>query len=67
MRDRRSMSAPSTTGDGRRRGSAAASSARSILVFAYFVGVALVGAGLGALVVHLVWSRLGQRSAVRSS
>jgi hypothetical protein len=26
-----------------------------ILVFAYFVGIALVGAGLGALVVHAVW------------
>ena len=28
------------------------------LVFAYFVGVALVGAGLGALVAHLTWSQL---------
>lgn len=27
-----------------------------ILVFAYFVGVALVGAGLGALVVHVTWT-----------
>ena len=26
-----------------------------ILGFAYFVGIALVGAGLGALVVHVVW------------
>jgi hypothetical protein len=26
-----------------------------ILVFAYFVGIALVGAGLGALVVHVGW------------
>jgi hypothetical protein len=29
-------------------------------VMAYFVGIALVGAGLGALVVHVVW---GQASA----
>jgi hypothetical protein len=28
------------------------------LVFAYFVGVALVGAGLGALVAHLTWSQM---------
>jgi len=28
-----------------------------ILVFAYFVGIALVGAGLGALVAHLVWTQ----------
>jgi hypothetical protein len=27
-----------------------------ILVFAYFVGIALVGAGLGALVAHLAWN-----------
>jgi len=27
------------------------------LVFAYFVGVALVGAGLGALIAHVVWSQ----------
>jgi len=27
-----------------------------VLVFAYFVAIALVGAGLGALVVHLGWS-----------
>jgi hypothetical protein len=27
------------------------------LVFAYFVGVALVGAGLGALVTHVTWSQ----------
>ena len=26
-----------------------------LLVFAYFVGIALVGAGLGALVVHVTW------------
>src|SRR6476646_10949082 len=28
-----------------------------ILVFAYFVGIALVGAGLGALVAHAAWGR----------
>lgn len=26
-----------------------------ILIFAYFIGIALVGAGLGALVVHVAW------------
>src|SRR5882672_9762650 len=26
-----------------------------VLVFAYFIGIALVGAGLGALVAHLGW------------
>jgi hypothetical protein len=30
-----------------------------IMFFGYFVGVALVGAGAGALAVHMVWSRLG--------
>jgi hypothetical protein len=30
-----------------------------ILVFAYFVGIALVGAGLGALVAHVAWSEVG--------
>jgi Domain of unknown function (DUF4203) len=30
-----------------------------ILFFGYFVGVALVGAGTGALSVHMIWSRLG--------
>ena len=29
-----------------------------ILVFAYFVGIALVGAGLGALVANLVWGQI---------
>ena len=29
----------------------------AILVFAYFVGIALVGAGLGAFVVHVGWSQ----------
>jgi len=30
-----------------------------LLVFAYFIGIALVGAGLGALVVHVTWSYVG--------
>lgn len=30
-----------------------------ILFFGYFVGVALVGAGIGALSVHMIWSRIG--------
>ena len=30
-----------------------------IMFFGYFVGVALVGAGSGALVVHTIWSRIG--------
>lgn len=30
-----------------------------IMFFGYFVGVALVGAGIGALGVHLIWSRIG--------
>jgi hypothetical protein len=29
-----------------------------ILVFAYFVGIALVGAGLGALIAHIGWSAM---------
>jgi Domain of unknown function (DUF4203) len=29
------------------------------LMFAYFVGIALVGAGLGALVAHVGWSHVG--------
>src|SRR5438034_954784 len=29
------------------------------LFFAYFVGIALVGAGLGAFIVHAGWSRFG--------
>ena len=32
-----------------------------ILVFAYFVGIALVGAGLGALVAHVGWTLVRQR------
>jgi hypothetical protein len=30
-----------------------------IMFFGYFVGVALVGAGIGALAVHMFWSRIG--------
>ncbi len=30
-----------------------------IMFFGYFVGVALAGAGIGALGVHLIWSRIG--------
>src|SRR5262245_27089265 len=30
-----------------------------ILVFAYFIGIALVGAGLGALIAHVGWSYVG--------
>src|SRR5438132_12950926 len=29
-----------------------------VLTFAYFVGVALIGAGLGALVAHVFWTQL---------
>ena len=30
-----------------------------LLMFAYFIGIALVGAGLGALVAHVAWSNVG--------
>jgi hypothetical protein len=30
-----------------------------VLILAYFIGVALVGAGLGALLAHLIWAQLG--------
>jgi hypothetical protein len=30
-----------------------------VLMFAYFVGIAIVGAGLGALVAHLGWQQFG--------
>lgn len=30
-----------------------------IMFLGYFVGIALVGAGIGALIVHVIWSRLG--------
>src|SRR5262249_2928098 len=29
-----------------------------VLTFAYFVGIALLGAGLGALVAHVIWTQL---------
>src|SRR4051794_32568636 len=29
-----------------------------VLVLAYFVGIALVGAGLGALIAHMVWTQV---------
>jgi hypothetical protein len=29
-----------------------------VLIFAYFVGIAIVGAGLGAFVAHLVWRQI---------
>jgi hypothetical protein len=31
-----------------------------LLMFAYFVGIALVGAGLGALIAHVAWSSIGK-------
>jgi uncharacterized protein DUF4203 len=31
-----------------------------LLVFAYFIGIALVGAGLGALVAHVTWGYVGR-------
>ncbi len=31
-----------------------------VLVFAYLVGIALVGAGLGVLIVHMAWAQVGQ-------
>ena len=31
-----------------------------LLMFAYFIGIALVGAGLGALIAHVAWSSLGK-------
>lgn len=30
-----------------------------VLVFAWFVGVALVGAGIGVLIAHIVWTQVG--------
>ena len=32
-----------------------------VLMFAYFVGIALVGAGLGALVAHVGWKHVSAR------
>ena len=31
-----------------------------LLMFAYFIGIALVGAGLGALIAHVAWSSVGK-------
>jgi hypothetical protein len=31
-----------------------------LLMFAYFIGIALVGAGLGALIAHVAWSSIGR-------
>jgi len=31
----------------------------AILLLAYFVGIALLGAGLGALITHVLWQRFG--------
>lgn len=31
-----------------------------VLIFAYFLGVALLGAGIGAFVAHLIWAGLGR-------
>lgn len=31
-----------------------------VLILAYFVGVALVGAALGAILIHLIWAQLGR-------
>lgn len=31
----------------------------AVLVFAYFIGVALIGAGLGALIAHVTWPYFG--------
>ena len=38
-----------------------------IMVAAYFVGVALIGAGAGALVVNLIWASLGRENLRRNS
>src|SRR5262245_17140595 len=32
----------------------------AVLLFAYFVGIALVGAGIGALIVHFGWAFVGR-------
>ena len=31
-----------------------------VLILAYFVGVALVGAALGAILIHVIWAQLGR-------
>ncbi len=44
--------------DGDRRRSSAAWPAPALLLAAYFVGVALVGAGIGALLVNVIWTQI---------
>jgi hypothetical protein len=34
-----------------------------ILVLAYFMGIALVGAGLGVLITHVIWSQIGNEDS----
>src|SRR5215218_3084079 len=36
----------------------------AILVFAYFAGVALIGAGVGALVANAIWTSLGREPGI---
>jgi hypothetical protein len=36
----------------------------AILIFAYFVGVALIGAGIGALVANVTWASFGREPGV---
>ena len=38
-----------------------------ILIAAYFVGVALLGAGIGALTASLIWAALGKEPAAREA
>lgn len=35
-----------------------------ILIFAYFAGVALIGAGLGAMTAHLLWTAAGREPGI---
>jgi len=35
-----------------------------ILIFAYFVGVALIGAGVGALVANAIWAAMGREPGI---
>jgi hypothetical protein len=35
-----------------------------ILIFAYFAGVALIGAGFGAMTAHLLWTTLGREPGI---
>ena len=53
------MGVSNTDRHDRRGDSSAASAGALVLVFAYFVGIALVGAGLGALVAHVGWGYVG--------